>query len=49
MGKVDRQLADPEGARIGLIRVVDETGEDYLYSAKAFVPINVPPAARKVF
>lgn len=40
MGKVYRQLADPESARIDLIRVVDETGEDYLYSAKAFALVQ---------
>jgi hypothetical protein len=37
VGKVYHRLADREGARSGLIRVVDETGEDYLSSAKAKV------------
>ncbi|MEO8433397.1 MAG: hypothetical protein ABI596_00755 [Pyrinomonadaceae bacterium] len=30
------------------IRVIDETGEDYLYPSKCFVPIEVPPEAAKV-
>ena len=30
------------------LRVIDETGEDYLYPSKYFVPIQVPPEAAKV-
>ena len=30
------------------VRVIDETGEDYLYPSKFFVPIQVPPEAVKV-
>ncbi len=30
------------------LRVVDETGEDYLYPSKYFVPIQVPPEAAKI-
>jgi hypothetical protein len=29
------------------IRVVDESGEDYLYPSKRFVPMVVPPRARR--
>jgi hypothetical protein len=29
------------------IRVIDEENEDYLYRAEWFVPIEVPPSARK--
>jgi len=29
------------------IRVIDEENEDYLYRADWFVPIQVPPSARK--
>lgn len=29
------------------IRVIDEENEDYLYRADWFVPIDVPPSARK--
>jgi len=31
------------------LRVIDESGEDYLYPADYFVPIEVPRAAEKVF
>jgi len=31
------------------IRVVDESGEDYLYPKDFFVPIEVPAAARPAF
>ena len=30
------------------LRVIDETGEDYLYPSKCFVPIDVPPEAAKI-
>jgi hypothetical protein len=29
------------------IRVVDESGEDYLFPAKRFVPMVVPPRGRR--
>jgi len=29
------------------VRVVDEEGEDYLYSSNQFVPIQLPPKARR--
>ena len=35
-------------ARDGYLRVIDESGEDYLYSADYFVVIDVPVAARRV-
>ena len=41
-------LPDESGARSNYIRVVDETGEDYLYPADLFVLIDVPPEAQKV-
>jgi hypothetical protein len=31
----------------GLIRVVDNSGEDYLFSAEQFVEIKLPPAAQE--
>jgi len=41
--KIYRKLADPESLRSGLIRVIDESGEDYLYPAGWFEPINLSP------
>jgi hypothetical protein len=40
--KVYRVLADEKAARHHLIRVVDESGEDYLYSESWFVAIELP-------
>jgi hypothetical protein len=31
----------------GRIRVIDEEGEDYLYLADWFVPIEVPPSQKR--
>jgi len=42
-------LADESAARSNYIRVVDETGEDYLYPVELFVIINVPAEAQKAF
>jgi len=39
-------LADRQASRDGDIRVVDESGEDYLYPADWFVAIAVPKAVR---
>ena len=38
-------LPDESAARSSYIRVVDETGEDYLYPATLFIPIEVPREA----
>ena len=40
--KIYRVLPDEEAAREGDIRIIDESGEDYLYSAERFVAIDVP-------
>jgi len=40
--KIYRVLPDEEAAREGDLRVVDESGEDYLYPAAWFVPVEVP-------
>lgn len=42
-------LPDESAARSHYIRVVDETGEDYLYPAELFVIIDVPAKAQKAF
>jgi hypothetical protein len=39
---VYRILPDDSAARSNYLRVIDETGEDYLYPANLFVPIEVP-------
>jgi hypothetical protein len=46
--KVYAVLADERAATNNYLRIIDETGEDYLYPAKYFVPIQVPPEADKI-
>ncbi len=45
--KIYRVLPDEDAALDGDLRVIDESGEDYLYSAERFVPIVVPEAVQK--
>ena len=33
-------VPDPEAEQAGMIRVIDESGEDYLYPRSWFVPIS---------
>jgi hypothetical protein len=47
--KVYQVLKDTVAEGRGLIRVIDESGEDYLYPARYFVPIEVPQAAEQAF
>src|SRR6266568_2625397 len=42
VGKLYHVIPDPEASKRGYIRVVDESGEDYGYSAKRFYLLNVP-------
>lgn len=43
--KVYQVLPDESAAKENYIRVVDESGEDYLYPARYFVLIELPQAA----
>lgn len=43
IGKLYRIIPDIEAEKIGGLRVIDEDGEDYLYDAKMFCPLQVPP------
>jgi hypothetical protein len=45
--KIYRVLPDKDAAADGDLRVIDESGEDYLYSADRFVPLSVPDAVQK--
>ena len=40
-------IPDSTAEREGYLRVVDESGEDYLYPVDCFVPIDIPLAARE--
>jgi hypothetical protein len=44
--KIYLALPDAKAARHGQVRVVDESGEDYLFSADRFIAIDVPAAVR---
>ncbi len=46
---VYRVLVDRVAEQRNLVRVVDESGEDYLYPAGFFLPIEIPRAAVRVF
>lgn len=46
---VYRAISDPEAEAHGMLRIVDEFGEDYLFPAGFFVPIEVPKAAEHAF
>ncbi len=48
-GKIYRALADEKAEQHGMLRIVDESGEDYLYPENYFVAIQLPQAARDVF
>ena len=44
-----RILPDGEAERNGLVRIIDESGEDYLYPKKLFVAIDLSSALTKRF
>ena len=44
--KIYAVLPDKDAERDGELRVVDESGEDYLFSADRFVVIDLPAAVR---
>ena len=43
--KVYRVLPDENGAEHAMLRVVDDSGEDYLYPREFFLPIALPASA----
>jgi hypothetical protein len=47
VGKLYRFIPDKEAAAEGLMRVIDESGEDYAFEAKRFHLMSVPPAVRR--
>jgi hypothetical protein len=46
VGKVYPVLPDPKAAEVDCLRIVDESGEDYLYAARRFLVVDVPESAR---
>jgi hypothetical protein len=47
VGKLYRFIPDDEAEAEGLIRVVDESGEDYAFDAARFHPVNLPATVEK--
>jgi hypothetical protein len=47
--KVYRVLEEPSAEAEGLLRVVDESGEAYLFPAGLFVGIELPAGAKPAF
>ena len=45
--KIYRVLPDEDAAEDGDIRVVDESGEDYLYPADRFAEVDLPQTVRR--
>jgi hypothetical protein len=45
--KVYRVLPDEKAAKHQLVRIIDESGEDYLYAESSFVSIKLPQAVEK--
>ena len=46
-GKVYRILPDLRAAKDDFVRIVDESGEDYLYHKSHFVFVDFPKAVKK--
>ena len=44
VGKLYRVVPDDEATPHGYIRVIDESGEDYVYSAERFFAVELPMA-----
>lgn len=45
--KIYQVLPDPDAAKHRQLRVIDESGEDYLYPSSYFSPIELPQPVRK--
>lgn len=45
--KIYVALADTKAERTGYLRIIDESGEDYLYPAQRFVAAELPVSTRR--
>ena len=45
--KLYQVIPDREAQKHGQLRVIDESGEDYLYPADFFAFVKLPPAIRR--
>ncbi len=47
LGKVYAVVSDTKAAKDDLIRIIDESGEDYLFSRSQFEVVEFPQAVRR--
>ena len=47
VGKVYPIVSDPRAAKDALVRVIDESGEDYLFARSQFAFVDVPEKVRR--
>jgi len=47
--KIYQAVANADAEKHRLVRVIDESGENYLFPQKFFVPVELPSAAKKAF
>jgi len=47
VGKLYRVVPDEEAAAHGYVRIIDESGEDYAFTAKRFHMVHLPHAVRQ--
>jgi hypothetical protein len=45
--KLYQVVTDETASKLHQIRVIDESGEDYLYPEEYFVPVRLPQSAEK--
>jgi hypothetical protein len=45
--KINQVFPDPSAARDGYVRIIDDSGEDYLYPAEYFVSVRLQAAVSK--
>ena len=45
--KIYHVIGDRQASKHGQVRVIDESGEDYLYPQEYFIPIKLPQAAER--
>ena len=46
-GKIYRVVPDVKGAKVGFIRIIDESGEDYLYPKALFTSVRLTLPAQR--
>lgn len=47
--KVYKVIPDPDGEEVGMLRIVDDSGEDYLHSSSRFLPVQLSEEAEQTF